>query len=285
LHLAYTIPDHPWIDSADGAAVRIAMTVAAPGQAEGILEKVITEQARDGGEYEVTLVRSGGLIAPNLQIGADLTSCITLRANSDLANHGVIRGGEGFLVPQDQLHQLGYGQREGIEKHLRPILNGSDLTSTNRTHYVIDLFGLLESEVRDQFPEIYQWVFTHVRPGRLNNKRATRREKWWLFNESVPKLRDMLAGLLRFILTVETAKRRVFMFIDGSVLPEHKLVNIAHSDASVLGILSSSVHVTWALAIGSQLGPTPVYVKTTCFETFPFPACERRFGKRMNLAV
>jgi hypothetical protein len=30
LHLAYAIPDHPWIDSADGAAVRIAMTVAAP---------------------------------------------------------------------------------------------------------------------------------------------------------------------------------------------------------------------------------------------------------------
>ena len=290
LHLAYAIPDHPWIDSADGAAVRIAMTVAAPGHAEGILEKVISERARDDGEYEVNLLRSGGLIAPNLQIGADLINCITLKSNSDLANHGVIRGGEGFLVPADQLHQLGFGQREGIEKHLRPILNGSDLTSTNRTNYVIDLFGLLESEVRDQFPEIYQWVFTHVRPGRLNNKRATRRENWWLFNESVPKLRDMLAGLQRFISTSETAKHRVFMFVDGCVLPEHKLVNIAHSDASVLGVLSSSVHVAWALAIGSQLGPTPVYVKTRCFETFPFPALEegtlkhriRDLGERLD---
>ena len=27
LHLAFAIPDHPWVDSADGAAVRIAMTV------------------------------------------------------------------------------------------------------------------------------------------------------------------------------------------------------------------------------------------------------------------
>jgi hypothetical protein len=35
LHLAYAIADHPWVDSADGAAVRIAMTVAAPGKAEG----------------------------------------------------------------------------------------------------------------------------------------------------------------------------------------------------------------------------------------------------------
>jgi hypothetical protein len=67
---------------------------------------------------------------------------------------------------------------------LRPILNGSDLTSTGRTNDVIDLFGLSESELRDQFPEIYQWVFTHVRPARLNNKRAIRRENWWLLAQS-----------------------------------------------------------------------------------------------------
>gem|GEM_PF-6374444 len=48
------VPIHPWVDSADRAAVRIAMTVAAPGKAEGILEKVITEQAREGGEHEVS---------------------------------------------------------------------------------------------------------------------------------------------------------------------------------------------------------------------------------------
>jgi hypothetical protein len=39
----------------------------------------------------------------------------------------------------------------------------------------------------------------------------------------------------------------------------------------MLGVLSSSVHVNWVLAQGSILGPTPVYVKTRCFETFPFP--------------
>jgi hypothetical protein len=91
LHLAYAIPDHPWIDSADGAAVRIAMTVAAPGKAEGILEKVITEQAREDGEppNEVTLSRSvalhGPVLAANLQIGAD--SCATEGARGPLTFH------------------------------------------------------------------------------------------------------------------------------------------------------------------------------------------------------
>ena len=74
LHLASAIPDHPWIDSADGAAVRIAMTVAAPGHCEGILATVTSEQAHEDGEKEVTLSRSGGVLAANLQIGADLGS-------------------------------------------------------------------------------------------------------------------------------------------------------------------------------------------------------------------
>ena len=280
--LAYAIPDHPWIDSADGAAVRIAMTVAAPGHSDGILAIVTSEQARDDGENEVVLVKSVGVLAPNLQIGADLTSSGPLQANSNLANHGVIRGGEGFLVKPDQLLPLGFGRQPGIEKHLRPILNGSDITSTSRANYVIDLYGLTEPEVRDQFPEIYQWVFTHVRPGRVNNKRTTRRDNWWLFNESVPKLRSMLVGLPRFISTSETAKHRVFVFVGESVLPEHKLVNIASDDAFVLGILSSSIHVTWSLASGSWLGVgnDSVYVKTRCFETFPFPALKEGYDKQ-----
>ena len=37
LSLIYAIPDHPWVDAGDGAAVRIAMTVAEAGRATGRL--------------------------------------------------------------------------------------------------------------------------------------------------------------------------------------------------------------------------------------------------------
>ncbi|MBS1810907.1 MAG: hypothetical protein JST84_22275 [Acidobacteria bacterium] len=43
LSLLFAIPDHPWVDSADGAAVRIAMTVVTAGEHEGVLQKVIAE--------------------------------------------------------------------------------------------------------------------------------------------------------------------------------------------------------------------------------------------------
>ena len=51
------------------------------------------------------------------------------------------------------------------------------------------------------------------------------------------------------------------------------LVAVALDDAFYLGVLSSRVHVCWALAQGGRLGVgnDPRYNKTRCFETFPFP--------------
>ncbi len=53
LHLAFAVPDHPWVDSADGAAVRIAMTVAAPNEGEGRLLTVTNEGAPEGDAVHV----------------------------------------------------------------------------------------------------------------------------------------------------------------------------------------------------------------------------------------
>ena len=50
LSLAFAIPDHPWVDAADGAAVRIAMTVGAAGEGEGCLLSVRDECETDGDE-------------------------------------------------------------------------------------------------------------------------------------------------------------------------------------------------------------------------------------------
>jgi hypothetical protein len=49
------------------------------------------------------------------------------------------------------------------------------------------------------------------------------------------------------------------------------LIVIARNDDVTFGILSSRIHVCWALALGSTLEDRPAYATTTCFETFPFP--------------
>ena len=65
----------------------------------------------------------------------------------------------------------------------------------------------------------------------------------------------------------------MFQFLPEDILPDNMLIAIALDNACAMGILSSRVHVTWALATGGRLGVgnDPRYNKSRCFETFPFP--------------
>jgi hypothetical protein len=114
-------------------------------------------------------------------------------------------------------------------------------------------------------------LIEEVKPERDVNKRQTRKDNWWIFGETMPKTRDSFRALSRYIATPETSKHRVFIFLDHEILPDNKLIVIALDDAYFLAVLSSNIHVAWALACGSQLGPTPVYPKSICFDPFPFP--------------
>jgi hypothetical protein len=74
-----------------------------------------------------------------------------------------------------------------------------------------------------------------VKPERDQNNRATYRDNWWIFGEPRRDLRPALAGLPRYIATVETAKHRLFQFLDASILPDNMLIAIASNDAFHLG--------------------------------------------------
>ena len=274
LHLAFAIPDHPWVDSAEGAAVRIAMTVGAAGEGSGVLQQVVSERSGDNDTTELTLAEHRGRILPDLTTGSDVAGAQPLRANGNISGRGVQLFGSGFIVTPQEAANLGLGRVAGLEHHIRPYRNGRDLTATPRDVMVIDLFGLTAEEVRARFPTVYQWVYERVKPERDQNNRAGYRNNWWIHGEPRAALRPALAGLSRYIATVETAKHRFFVFLDAAILPDNKLINIALDDAYFLGVLSSRIHVTWALAAGSHLGVgnDPVYVKTACFEKFPFPA-------------
>lgn len=271
LSLAYAVPDHPWVDAEDGAAVRIAMTTVQAGRSAGVLEIVLNDGESVDGAYEVITETRTGLIHPDLSLGADIASAVQLKAMRGLSNRGVQLFGAGFIVTREEAINLGFGKLSGLEKYIREYRNGRDLTARPRDVMVIDLFGLSAEEVKTQYPEIYQHVFLTVKPERDKNPRASYRENWWIFGEPRRVLRSTLEGLSRYIATVETSKYRFFQFLDEIVLPDNKLIAIASDDAYVLGVLSSKWHILWTLAQGSDLGPTPVYVKTCCFETFPFP--------------
>jgi len=61
------------------------------------------------------------------------------------------------------------------------------------------------------------------------------------------------------------------VFLLAATLPDHKLVTIASEDSFHLGVLSSRIHLCWASATGGKLVDRPVYIKSVCFDSFPFP--------------
>lgn len=284
LSLAFAIPDHPWVDSGDGAAVRIAMTVGAAGEVGGRLLQVRDEYATDQDEIEVDLSSQQGRLFADLKVGINVAGAKKLTANSNISSNGVMLAGSGFIVTAEEAAAIGLGSVPGLEAHIREYRNGRDLTDRPRGVKVIDLFGLSPEQVREKFPAVYQHVLENVKPERDHNNRPKLKRDWWIFGEPRKNFRAMMKGRSRFISTVETSKHRHFQLLSSAILPDHKLVNIAVDDALFLGVLSSRLHVTWALAAGSRLGVgnDSVYVKTTCLEPFPFPAPspERQQGIR-----
>lgn len=269
LHLVFAIPDHPWVDAADGAAVRISMTVGEKkpkgDAALGRLVMVVDERPGDDYETEVSLREKRGLLHSDLSAGADVAGATRLQSNRGVSFMGVILVGGGFVVEADDPLII---DEPGV---LRRYLNGRDLTQIPRNVWVIDFFGLSDEEARSRYPASFQRVYDRVRPERMEVKRESHRRDWWLFGEKRPAMRDALAGLHRYIGTTETAKFRTFQFVGSEFLPDQKVRVIADDRGATLGVLSSIVHEVWALAAGGTLEDRPVYNNTTCFEPFAFP--------------
>ncbi|MGV3616276.1 MAG: DNA methyltransferase [Fimbriimonas sp.] len=285
LSLAFAIPDHPWIKDLNSADVRVALSVGQPGRGPGVLKETVAEHPGDVDGMVVELSERMGPINADLTVGVDVTVARRLRANRSLASPGVKLHGDGFIVTPAQAEALGLGRIPGLENHIRAYRNGRDINQRPRGVMVIDLFGLKEIEVRDRFPEVYQWVYERVKQERDLNNRPIYRDVWWVFGEPRRLLRPVLAGLPRYIATTETSKHRFFTFLDGNVLPDNKLVAIGSSDGAVLGVLSSKFHLAWAHGNRALLEDRPVYVKSTCFDPFPFPdATEDQRQRIRNLA-
>ncbi|MEO1378751.1 MAG: DNA methyltransferase [Pseudomonadota bacterium] len=273
LSLLFAIPDHPWVDTLYGAAVRIAMTVGAAGNRLGQL-LTVTSESKEASEVEgrlVTFEKQAGKVFANLQIGADVASAVILEANRKIAYQGVIPGGEGFFISEDDAR--GKFQEYVSSRLVHRYLNGREFLHFASPRFVIDFTGLEREEAKASAPELYQQVLDRVKPIRDTVKRRTRRERWWIYSEPNVTMRPMFNGLNRYIATCRTAKHRVFGFLDADILPDAKLIAIGLDGAEHIAVLSSGIHVTWAIAAGGWLGVgnDANYNHAQCFNPFPFP--------------
>jgi hypothetical protein len=269
--LVFAVPDHPWVDSANGAAVRIAMTVgSAQGSKAARLVEVTGEQEGADGEVAVSIRSREGSIGPALTLGVEAAAPGRLRSNAGISYMGVILCGDGFFVDDPEAKATRrLAESEGV---VRQYLSGTDLAKRIRGRAVIDLTGHSADDARRIAPVAFQWVLDRVKPVRDQSNRRAHRDNWWLYGEKRPLMRSALSELPRYIATARTAKFRIFQFVRSEFLAESNVIVVASSDSLHLGILSSSLHIGWAERMGATLEDRPHYTNSTVFEPFPFPS-------------
>jgi hypothetical protein len=140
---------------------------------------------------------------------------------------------------------------------LKPSWNGIDVTRRPRDGWIID-FGTAMSESEAALYEIpFGYSVEHVKPEREKNNRETYRKNWWRHGEPRIARRAATTNLRRYIATPEVAKHRPFVWLDRAVLSDKRLIVIALDDDTTFGVLSSRLHVAWALAVGGTLESAP----------------------------
>ena len=274
LSLLFAIPDHPWIDASDGAAVRIAMSVGARGQHKGRLLQVVQEQENRNKIEGVNCIFdiSNGVIYPDFRIGADLLSAKGLESNNGLCSVGYQFNGQGFLLEPAEAEELS-NQNPASRLILKPWLGGRGIQKRQDPKVAIDACNLSLEELRTDHPAVFQHLSDTVLPERRENKIKFRREKWWVYGSACKSFRPALLDIKRIIVTSLTASNRIFVFAPAETIADSTTVMFALEDGEHLALMSSRFHIAWVMNVGSRLGVGNDlrYNKTHCFDPFPFP--------------
>jgi hypothetical protein len=271
LSLVFAVPDHPWVDGNDGAAVRISMTAAAAGDKEGVVLQLVEETAVESDATKINFKHTKGKVFPDLSIGVNITSCSLLESNKLCAFKGFELGNQGFLLSDEKAQE--FVKNTSSYPFVKPYANGKDFTNGTMNRFVIDFHGKDESDISQLAPNLYQYLLERVKSERGVNRESRTSKNWWLFRRSGAELRAAKAGLQTVIATTRTAKHRIFQTISTDVVTESAIIAISLENNFQKGVLSSRIHCLFALMSGGFLGVgnDSTYNHINCFAKFPFP--------------
>jgi type II restriction/modification system DNA methylase subunit YeeA len=267
----YAQADRKWIQ--DGVAVRVSMVGFDDGSET---RRLLNESKDDAAEHALARARPVEGINANLTYQADVTKARRLKENLGISFMGDTKVGP-FEIPQSLARQfLAKPNPHGKPNSdvVRPWVNGLDITRCPRWMWIIDFPpGMTESDAA-LYEAPFEHVKEHVKPKRLENKRESYADKWWIHGEPRPEMRAALAGLNRHLLTPRVTKYRFFVWVGTETLADSAVIAFARDDDYFFGVLHSRVHEVWARGTGTQLREAESgfrYTPRTCFETFPFP--------------
>jgi type II restriction/modification system DNA methylase subunit YeeA len=250
--------DREWI--LDGAAVRVSMV--------GFDDGTEKEKYLDG--------KKVANINPDLSSSANVTSAKPLEENFDICYLGMMKAGSFDIdgdIARKMLKDTGNPNGKPNSNVVKKRLGGQDVTGSPRDIWIIDFGVDMPTEEAAKYDMPFKHVLDNVKPVRDTNRREKMRLKWWIHGEARPGLRKAIKNLKRCVVTPEVAKHRIFVWMDTSIVPDHKLHVFARDDDYFFGVLHSRLHEVWTIATCSWMGVgnDPSYSSSRVFETFPFP--------------
>ena len=234
-----------------------------------------------------------------------------LSENRGIAFKGSMVYGMGFVLDPDEAQEWIAADARNAEV-LFPFLNGEDLNSRpdcSPSRWVID-FNERTEEQAAAYTLPYARALERVKPERMKNNRAVRRERWWQYGENAPGLRKAISGhseafaiarVSKTVMPVRVPTDQVFSdsliafasadhsdqaqvlaiaLVSKTVMPvrvpgtqvfSHALGVFVTDSFSAQAVLSSSLHQLWAITYGSGMRNDPRYTPSDVFETFPRP--------------
>lgn len=195
-----------------------------------------------------------------------------LAENEGIAYNGCKVDGLGFvLTPEEATAWIEAAPANA--KVLYPYLNGENLNSrpdASPARWIIDFTGMSEEQAK-LYELPYQRVLERVKPVRATNNRKVRRERWWLFAEQAPGMREAIRHLDKVLVIALTSKSVVPLQVAAGQVFSHMLGVFATDSPADQAVLSSSLHQTWAIKYGSGMRNDPRYTPSDVFGTFPRP--------------
>jgi len=216
-------------------------------------------------------------INADLTTSLDLTQAQTLIENLGLSFAGTKKYGPFDIdnaLAQSLLSDRGNPNGRSNRDVVKPWVNGMDIARGRRNMWIIDFGVDMPSEQAAQYEKPFEYLRKNVKPQRDKEREKDTREKWWLFQRPRPGMREAIAGLSRYIVTLAVSKHRIFTWLTHPTIPDQQLIVIARDDDYFFGVLYSKIHELWSRAKGTQLREAESgtrYTPTNTFETFPFP--------------
>jgi len=157
---------------------------------------------------------------------------------------------------------------------IRPYVHGRDLNQRARDQWTVDFGTDSPIEYAAHYEQPFEYLMKTVKPEREKNRREAYKNRWWIYAEARPSMREALGKLDRYLATSMVAKHRIFAWLQSVSLPANVVIVFGRDDDYFFGVLHSRSHAVWSIIQGTQLREQESgsrYTPTTCFETFPFP--------------